>query len=71
MNTNAVPYNLNSPSEKAKQLGLKSLKQVSELTGTSQQTLINWAKSGGTNSDKTDLFNIVLLGCVVALNEQR
>jgi hypothetical protein len=46
-------------SKKAKELGLKSLAQVSELTGQSPQTLINWF------NDKPELFNIVLLGCVI------
>lgn len=43
--------------ELAKQHGLKSLTQVSELTGQSNQTLINWHKN------KPQLFEIVLLGC--------
>jgi hypothetical protein len=46
-----------TPSEKAKAVGLKSLTQVSELTGTSLQTLINWER------DKPKLFDIVLIGC--------
>ena len=44
-------------SKQAKELGLKSLKQVSELTGQSPQTLINWHKN------KPELFEVVLLGC--------
>jgi len=50
------------PSEQCKEAGLKSLSQVSEITGVSLQTLINWA------ANKPDLFAIVLLGCV-ATNE--
>jgi len=46
-----------TPSQKAKQAGLKSLAQVSELTGVSFQTLNNWAKN------KPDLFKVVLIGC--------
>jgi len=46
-----------TPSQQAKAAGLKSLSQVSEMTGQSAQTLINWAKS------KPSLFYIVLLGC--------
>jgi hypothetical protein len=46
-------------SKAAKELGLKSLVQVSEMTGQSSQTLINWY------NDKPELFNIVLLGCVI------
>jgi len=45
-------------SEKAKELGLDSLLQVSELTGVSTQTLNNWHNS------KPELFMIVLLGCL-------
>jgi hypothetical protein len=44
-------------SEQAKAAGLKSLAQVSELTGVSFQTLNNWSKH------KPDLFRVVLLGC--------
>jgi hypothetical protein len=45
-------------SKQAKELGLKSLTQVSELTGQSLQTLTNWF------NDKPELFNVVLIGCV-------
>ncbi len=45
-------------SEQAKAAGLKSLAQVSELTGVSFQTLNNWAKH------KPQLFEAVLLGCL-------
>jgi hypothetical protein len=44
-------------SKQAKELGLKSLTQVSELTGQSLQTLTNWF------NDKPELFDVVLLGC--------
>lgn len=47
-----------TPSQQAKATGLKSLSQVSELTGVSIQTLSNWAKN------KPDLFAVVLAGCV-------
>jgi hypothetical protein len=46
-----------TPSKKAKKLGLKSLTQVSELTGQSLQTLTNWF------NNKPELFEVVLLGC--------
>ena len=42
----------------AKAAGLKSLAQVSEMTGVSRQTLENWFKN------KPDLFAIVLAGCL-------
>ena len=64
MNSNTVTPP-NSPSEKAKALGLKNLSQVAEITGQSPQTLINW------NKNKSELFNIVLLGCVSSLNQQQ
>ena len=44
-------------SEAAKSAGLKSLAEVSELTGVSTQTLNNWF------NEKRKLFEIVLLGC--------
>lgn len=47
-----------TPSQQAKAAGLKSLSQVSEITGVSLQTLINWAKN------KPELFGVVLTGCV-------
>ena len=49
-------------SQQAKAAGLKSLSQVSRLTGVSLQTLDNWSK------DKPDLFTIVLAGCWLTLN---
>lgn len=52
-------------SKQAKELGLKSLTQVSELTAQSPQTLINWF------NDKPKLFNIVLLGCKANIQDLR
>jgi len=51
-------------SQKAKELGFKSLTQVQELSGQSQQTLDNWFKK------KPILFEVVLLGCLAKLNGQ-
>ena len=48
---------MKTPSQQAKAAGLKSLLQVSELTGQSMQTLSNWAKN------KPKLFMVVLQGC--------
>ena len=50
-----------TPAKMAKELGLKSLTQVSELTGQSLQTLTNWF------NDKPELFKVVLLGCAAKL----
>ncbi len=47
-----------TPSHQAKQAGLKSLAEVSQLTGVSFQTLNNWAKN------KPNLFNVVIQGCL-------
>jgi hypothetical protein len=47
-----------SPSEQCKEAGLKSLAEVSSITGVSVQTLINWHK------DKPKLFDVVIVGCV-------
>ena len=52
-------------SKQAKELGLKSLTQVSELTGQSLQTLTNWF------NDKPKLFNVVLLGCIEELRSEQ
>ena len=46
------------PSEQCKQAGLKSLAELSELTGESVQTLNNWHKS------KPERFEIVLIGAI-------
>ena len=50
-----------SPAQQAKAAGLKSLLQVSELTGVSIQTLSNWAKN------KPELFQVVISGSVKEL----
>ena len=49
-----------TPSQQAKKAGLKSLLEVSEITGVSIQTLSNWAKS------KPKLFSAVILGSALA-----
>jgi len=48
-------------SKQAKAKGLTNLKQVSDLTGVSPQTLDNWYKH------KPELFETVLCGCVARL----
>lgn len=53
-----------TPSQQAKAAGLKSLLQVSELTGVSIQTLSNWAKK------KPNLFKIVIAGCCSELAKE-
>jgi hypothetical protein len=52
-------------SETAKESGLKSLADVSKLTGVSTQTLNNW------HNDKTKLFAIVIAGCVHSKDDQK
>lgn len=47
-----------TPSKKAKELGCKSLAQVSVMTKQSEQTLINWFN----NPNKQVLFEIVCIG---------
>jgi hypothetical protein len=49
--------------EQAKDAGLKSLTEVSEMTGVSTQTLNNWC------NDKPLLFRIVIAGCKVIKDE--
>ena len=45
-----------TPSQQCKQAGLKSLAELSRVSGVSEQTLINWHR------DKPVLFNVVCLG---------
>lgn len=52
-----------TPAKQAKQRGLKSLAQVTQLTGVSKETLGNWSKH------KPQLFDIVLTGCIEKLKE--
>lgn len=47
-----------TPSQKAKELGCKSLLQVAKKTEQSEQTLINWFN----NPKKRKLFEIVCKG---------
>ena len=47
-----------TPSQQAKAAGLKSLLQVSEITGVCVQTLTNWHKN------KPALYAVVIAGCV-------
>lgn len=56
-----------TPSQQAKAAGLKSLTQVSELTGVSLQTLTNWHRN------KARLFAVVLAGCkaLIAADDKR
>lgn len=51
-------------SQVIKRSGLKSLNQVSEMTGQSPQTLINWYKN------KRALFDIVIKGCLTTVDQQ-
>ena len=48
-----------TPSGAAKNAGLKSLNEVSQISGVSLQTLSNWHKN------KPALFEVVIAGCVV------
>jgi len=52
------------PSEKCKSLGLKSLKELIEITGESEQHLINLSKR------KPVFFEIIILGAVVKKNKE-
>lgn len=49
-----------TPSMQCHAAGLKSLAEVSRITGVGRQTLINWHKN------KPLLFAIVLAGCTVS-----
>ena len=56
-----------SPSEQCKSIGLKSLMQVSRITGVSPETLINWHKS----KKKSQLFKVVLIGCLEVIKNDK
>lgn len=49
-----------TPSEQCHRAGLKSLTRLSEVSGQSVQTLINWHRN------KPKLFELVLLGAVTS-----
>jgi hypothetical protein len=51
-----------TPSQAAKAAGLKSLTEVSTITGVSMQTLTNWHRN------KPELFAVVIAGCVAIGN---
>jgi hypothetical protein len=53
-----------TPAQQSKAAGLKNLTQVSELTGTSLNTLTNWHKN------KPKLFAVVLSGCLAIVNKE-
>ena len=53
-----------TPSQQAKASGLKSLKQVTDLTDISKCTLTNWHR------DRPKLFSIALEGCKARLANQ-
>lgn len=55
--------NQNSAAATAKAAGLKSLAQVSEITGVSAQTLNNWF------NDKPRLFDTLIAGCALKAKE--
>lgn len=49
--------------QQAKSVGLKSLSQVSKITGVSRQTLENW------HQNKPQLFAVVLAGSIAMVAE--
>ena len=53
-----------TPSQQAKEAGLKSLSQIKDLTGVSLQTLTNW------HDNKPELFKVVIAGCVSIINQE-
>lgn len=52
------------PSQQAKAAGLKSLAEVTRMTGVSKDTLNNWSKH------KPELFSIVIKGCAAEKAEK-
>lgn len=51
-------------SDRAKELGCISIKQVQDATGQSYHTLRNWFKS----NEKSKLFDVVCIGVAVSNN---
>lgn len=49
---------LTTPSKYAKENGMKSLKEVQEITGVNRDTLVLWFKN------RRALFDVIILGCV-------
>lgn len=56
--------NPKTPSTQAKAAGLKRLADVAKMTGVSRQTLTNWS------TEKPELFDIILAGCLAKLREK-
>lgn len=54
-----------TPSKAAKAAGLKSLREVQDLTRQSAQTLTNWHKN------KPELFRVVIAGCAAIKGERQ
>jgi len=52
-------------SEQAKEAGLKSLAEVTRLTGVSKETLSNWQRN------KPKLFDVVLKGCLAEKSQMQ
>lgn len=50
-----------TPAQQVKAAGLKSLEQVSRLTGKPTETLRNWHR------DNPALFDVVVRGCVALM----
>ena len=58
MSSGGIVMQRTTASQVPKGYGLKSLKEVSQLTGQSTETLNNWYNK------KNDLYKVVILGCV-------
>jgi len=54
-----------TPSVLAKSMGLKSLKQVSEMSGVGVSTLHDWAKT------KPKLLRIIIVGCAFEIKRTK
>ena len=45
-------------SQTVKKAGFRSMKEVSEMTGLSHQTLVNWF------NNRRQVFDLLILGCI-------
>ncbi len=57
-NRRGFGVNKMTASQQAKQAGLKSLAEVTRMTGQSKETLSNWSRN------KPELFHVVIQGCL-------
>ena len=61
----AMKENAQKPSQYIKSFGIKSMKQLCDMSGVNRYTLINWHKH------KPDLLKMVCLGALVMMEMEK